>query len=382
MTAACRACGDSASVMMTIARQPAMLNYRYRSAATARDAPRADIALAQCASCGLVFNAAFDPGLVHYDDGYENTQYYSPAFLRHLHKVAEDLIERHALRGKSIVEVGCGDGRFLEMLCECGAGSGVGYDSTYRESGRRPGPKTRFVRGYLRPRDVSRPYDAVVCRHVIEHVASVKTFVDDLRAVARAAGDPVVLLETPALEWICEHRAFWDIHYEHCNYFSMPTLSWLCVQAGFDVIDHRLEFEGQYQVLELRSAATPAARRGAGIPPSAAMSMAALAMDRRRRSLEQQLRAAGAAGGWGIWGAGAKGVALANALSSPPPTCLIDSNPAKQGCFVPGLTTPIVAPESPVVKDLEVILIANPNYADEIAAVLGAQGFRNRILTL
>ena len=48
-----------------------------------------------------------------------------------------------------------------------------------------------------------------------------------------------------------------------------------------------------------------------------------------------------------LWGAGAKGVSLLNALE---PTNgigrVVDVNPRKQGSYVPGSGTPVVAPES------------------------------------
>ena len=41
-------------------------------------------------------------------------------------------------------------------------------------------------------------------------------------------------IETPAWEWIVEHGAFWDVFYEHCNYFTGATLRRLCEHAGFE----------------------------------------------------------------------------------------------------------------------------------------------------
>jgi hypothetical protein len=114
---------------------------------------------------------------------------------------------------------------------------------------------------------------------------------------------------------------------------------------------------------------------------AADLAAAAMAMEGRRLRLEQELAAAGAAHGWAIWGAGAKGVTLAHRVAAPP-RCLIDTNPAKQGGYIPGLATPIVAPDAAVVRDLAVILIANPNYADEIRAELHFRAFAHRVVTL
>jgi hypothetical protein len=87
------------------------------------------------------------------------------------------------------------------------------------------------------------------------------------------------------------------------------------------------------------------------------------------------LEKAGAAGGWAIWGAGAKGVSLASVLSTPHPLFIIDSNPSKQGKFIPGSGIPVIAPHDPRIADIPVILVANPNYLSEIHATLGQHGF-------
>ena len=78
----------------------------------------------------------------------------------------------------------------------------------------------------------------------------------------------------------------------------------------------------------------------------------------------------------------AKGVALVNLLPGKAPVCVVDSNPAKQGGVLPGSKVPIVAPDDPRLDRLGLILIANPNYATEIRAVLGQRGFTGCVLTL
>ena len=39
-----------------------------------------------------------------------------------------DLIRRYDLRGKEVIEIGCGKGEFLSLLCEVGDNRGVGFD--------------------------------------------------------------------------------------------------------------------------------------------------------------------------------------------------------------------------------------------------------------
>jgi hypothetical protein len=76
----------------------------------ARACPRGDLAVALCSLCGQIFNAAFDYPGVRFSAEYNNAQTYSPRYLDYLEELASDLIQRHALRGKAIVEIGCGQG--------------------------------------------------------------------------------------------------------------------------------------------------------------------------------------------------------------------------------------------------------------------------------
>ena len=376
----CPGCGADAVTVVRIEHQPVVLNYRFVDAASARAVPRGDLNLVQCPHCGLVSNAAFRAALLPYDGHYENSQAHSPAFRGYLETLADELLTRHGLRGKRVLEIGCGKGGFLGLLAARGIAAGDGYDTTWEDDGRLHDQRLRFFARRLTARDVDGQYEAVVCRHVIEHVPEVSGFLDELAAIADAAGDPIVMLETPALEWICAHGCFWDLFYEHCNYFPRATLAWLCARAGFDVVAHDEGFDRQYQVLWLRRTGRPAGREAPGVA-AADLAAAAAAMDRRRLGIERDVAAADGARGWAIWGAGAKGVTLAHRVV-PPPRCLIDTNPAKQGGYIPGLATPIVAPDAAIVREVAVVVIANPNYAEEIRTELHFRGFTGGVVTL
>ena len=78
---------------------------------------------------------------------------------------------------------------------------------------------------------------------------------------------------------------------------------------------------------------------------------------------------------------GAKGVALCHALKIPSPKVVIDSNPAKQGGFIPGTSIPVIKPGDRAIQKLDMVLIANPNYEREITSTLRRGGFTKTVLT-
>jgi SAM-dependent methyltransferase len=95
--------------------------------------PRGDLELAFCPACGFISNLAFDERLTEYSGRYEETQSFSETFNAFHRGLAERLIERYGLRGKNVLEIGCGKGEFIALLAELGNNRGVGFDPGYHE---------------------------------------------------------------------------------------------------------------------------------------------------------------------------------------------------------------------------------------------------------
>ena len=91
--------------------------------------PKGDIELGFCTHCGFISNLAFDPSKHEYSEKYEETQGFSSTFNTFHKALAQRLIDQYDLRGKDIIEIGCGKGEFLTMLCELGDNRGVGFEA-------------------------------------------------------------------------------------------------------------------------------------------------------------------------------------------------------------------------------------------------------------
>ncbi len=329
---------------------PVLQNRTFASASAARSCVTGDVVLVQDEHSGLIANAAFDPSLVEYDADYQNEQAMSAAFRDHLADVTE-LVERH-LQGQSLLEVGCGKGYFLEHLQSRGFDV-RGVDPAYE------GANPVVTKAMFTP-DLALHADAVILRHVLEHVPDPVSFLSQIRAAN--GGEGSIYVEVPCFDWICEHRAWFDIFYEHVNYFRLADLHSMfgTVHASGHL------FGGQYMfvIADLASCRPPIRRHGdvASLPADFLGSVVAVS---------ERFRAD--AGRLSIWGAASKGVIFAALLERAGLrlNVAIDLNPAKQNRYLPSTGLRVVSPETALdsLPQGSPVVVMNSNYLDEIRAM-------------
>lgn len=227
---------------------PVFQNRVYDSKRETVDCIRGATELVQDPITGLIHNAAFDPALAVYDENYQNEQGVSSVFQAHLLQVAE--VVRRRLGDRDLVEVGCDKGRFRDPLLRQGCDA-TGFDPAYE--GKNPRIEWRFFdhrRGIIA--------NGIILRHVLEHIRDPVVFLQELRTSNNSAG--LIYIEVPDFDWICQHRAWFDIYDEHVNYFRLNDLL-----AMFNsVVDAGRLFGNQYLyiVAELGSLRRPTFREG------------------------------------------------------------------------------------------------------------------------
>lgn len=355
-------------------------------AETARNVPRGSIELGHCASCGFVHNVAFDPALTEYSGRYESTQSFSETFNTFNADLAHEMVERFELRGKVIIEIGCGHGEFLAQLCEIGGNSGVGFDPAHLP-GRveiPPATEIQFVQDFYGTRYADRQADFVACKMTLEHILEARTFIRTVRSSIGDRLDTTVCFQVPNGRYVFGQLAFWDIYYEHCSYFTSESLGALFEREGFDVIETWTGYDDQYLMLAARprsDAATAEADK-----PQLASSVEEIDRFRtlvpvRVETWQQELRVAAAQGLVTVlWGGGSKGVAFLTTLGiSDEVAAVVDINPRKAGTYMAGTGHPIVGPAALRELDPDVVIVMNPVYLDEISRQLHSLGLTSRV---
>ncbi|MAE69205.1 MAG: SAM-dependent methyltransferase [Gemmatimonadetes bacterium] len=346
--------------------------------------PRGRIELGHCDACGFVSNTAFDEGLLRYDATYEDQQTFSPTFNAFSDRLARDLVERYALRDKTVVEVGCGKGDFLRSLCAEGAGRGIGIDPAVIP-GRLAGAgaeRVQLIAEHLHVDHVRLRADLICTRNTLEHIHRPEQFARTLRRMCGDESAPFVFVEVPAVGRVLEEAAFWDVYYEHCSYFTPGSMARLLRRCAFEINDLSLDYDDQYLLLHARPASNDRS-----LPHSAEDATGAFAPFVGSFSE----RVAAKVGDWrgklsnlhdlgskiAVWGSGSKCVAFLAALGeSAPVDRIIDINPHRQGKYLPGSGARIIAPADLVNDPPDTVVVMNPIYLGEIRRMLECLSLR------
>ena len=376
------------SIFVEILNVPVHCNRLWSSREDARRAPRGDIRLGFCKDCGHIFNLAFDPLAMKYDQDYESSLHFSPTFQEYARSLAERLITHYDLRHKQVVEIGCGKGEFLHLLCELGENRGFGFDPGYvpgRVSAIKNSQITFIQDFYSDCYDCKA--DLICCRHVLEHLQKPGDFLADLRH-AIDGSDPAIFFEVPNVLFSLKHGGIWDLIYEHCSYFSGASLKRLFSLRGFDVLKCRKAFGGQVLCIE----ATPGTTQ---TKPERALShdvqkmaqdvvLFALRYPKQIEHWRNQLAAMESAGKRVvIWGGGSKGVTFLNVLKIQSQIAyVVDINPYKQGKYVAGSGHEIMSPEEVVEYRPDIVIVMNPIYLDEIARYVKKMNFSAELMSV
>ena len=318
----------------------------YKTAEEAINCPKGDVDLVEDMQTGLIFNSAFRAELMSYDCHYQNEQAVSPLFQQHLNTVA-GCVEQTMGRDH-LIEVGCGKGYFLELLLAKGFDV-TGFDPTYE------GTNSKIQKKYFASGVIDQA-QGLILRHVLEHIEKPVEFLEQLRLANSGTGK--IYIEVPCFDWICGHRAWFDIFYEHVNYFRLSDFK----RIFGEVIDSGKLFGGQYLyiVAELASLRKPK------IDMNDRVAFPDDFLDALGGNLLKQCSA--------IWGGASKGVIFSLLMQKKTDcavTTVIDINPAKQGCYLPATGLRVQSPQEAMttLPEGSVIYVMNSNYMNEIKAM-------------
>lgn len=324
---------------------PVFQNKMFRDRTEALLCPKGDVTLVRDLDTGLIFNGSFNDKLLQYDADYQNEQAYSVVFQKHLEEI-KTIMGIH-FWGKPLLEVGCGKGYFLESLHQSGYDV-TGIDPAYE------GENGRVIKACFTA-DLGLSADGIVLRHVLEHAPDPLSFLFEISQANNNKG--IIYIEVPCLDWICRRRAWFDVYYEHVNYFRVDDFTRIFGR----IYDSGHVFGGQYLyvIADLATLRKPVFNQNDSFafPSDFLLAINQMAdMAKGKRNL--------------IWGGASKGVifALYMQRSGVNIDLVVDINPAKQGKFLAGSGLKVSSPEEGV-QTMHVgdnVFVMNSNYLEEI----------------
>jgi hypothetical protein len=381
----CPSCtAEKVEVFYEVADVPTNSVLLLESAQQARAIGRGEIRLGFCPACGHVYNTTFDPRLTEYSGRYESTQAFSGTFNAFHQRLAQDMVDRFELAGKRIIEIGCGNGEFLALLCALGGNRGIGFDPAYRP-GRVPiptGTDIEFVTDFYSERYRDAAADFVTCKMTLEHIIDTGQFVATVRDAIGDRLDSLVCFQIPNGRYVLGELAFWDVYYEHCSYFTHGSLARLFRNERFDVLDLWTDYDDQYLMIAARPTDAPTEPALAAEDDldavAAEVERFASAVPARLEAWRAELSESAAAGGTVVlWGGGSKGVSLLTTLGiSHEVAAVVDINPHKSGTFMAGTGHEIVGPGALVEIRPDEVIVMNPIYLAEVRRSLDDLGLQ------
>jgi hypothetical protein len=342
------------------------------SADTARAMPRHPHDFVQCPQCTHVWNRSFSYDAVPYSDN-PNRMFNNGLLWKGHLATSCDLLVRQMPASPTLVEIGCGEGHFLRALAGACGGEGriVGFDpSTHPETGQ----GFEFHARLFEPLADMAAFapDAVVIRHVIEHLTDPATLLDQLAwGASQLDKDVYLFAESPCIDRVFGTGRLADFFYEHVSHFTTESFRTLMSRAG-DVFELAHGYDGEVVYALVKLGVPDAARKRA----AAAMAFSE-ASDVSRATIRAQLDELAASGrSIAIWGGTGKAAAFmhqfgVDAVRFP---LVVDSDPDKAGTFVPGLGQEIAFRDVLKGRALDVVVIPTQWRAADIAAEMTREG--------
>lgn len=352
--------------------------------------PKGNLTLSYCAACGFLANTRYDQSLQAYSTDCEESQHVSPTFNRFATQLAQNWIDQYGIRNKAIIEIGCGKGEFLSLMCELGNNSGIGIDPSY-QPWRNQSPaaaRMRFINDLYSEKYAGLEADVILCRHTLEHIGQTQAFIRMIRRTIGDRRDMLVLFELPDATRVLRENAFWDVYYEHCSYFSPGSLARLFRAESFEISELERGYDDQYILLAGRPTdrrTTPAIELENDLPElellAANFKHGAATGIQHWRKLILDAKAVGRK--VVIWSALSKAVAFLTTLKiGDAIEFAVDINPQRHGKFLP-ITGQEIKPPS-FLKNYrpDYVILMNPIYIREVKEDLAKMQVNAEVLAV
>jgi 2-polyprenyl-3-methyl-5-hydroxy-6-metoxy-1,4-benzoquinol methylase len=307
----------------------------------------------QCSGCGLL-QLSNDP--VPYYQEVIRSVAFSKEMEQFRIKQFGSFVEQYSLRGKRIIEIGCGGGEYLLVMRSLGVDAhGLEQSQELVQHCIKAG--LSVSRGFIKYNDIKlkgAPYDSFFILNFLEHLPHPNT---TLRGIYSNVVDGAIgLIEVPNFDMILQKKLFSEFTRDHLLYFTQDTLITTLRLNGFDVIECNKIWYGYILSAIVKK------RSRLDIKPFHEH------QEKLKFELSEFLAQFEKVA---IWGAGHQAFAIISLANLEGKIeYVIDSAIFKQGKFTPATHIPIVSPDALDHQPVQAILVMAAGYSDEVARII------------
>jgi SAM-dependent methyltransferase len=337
-----------------------------------------------CDECFLVQSEEFEAPQGIFSD-YTYFSSYSTSWLEHCRSYADRIVELLSLgEGHTVVELGSNDGYLLQYFAGRGIRVlGVEPAANVAQEAVVKGIPTIvrfFDEQVARELAEDSSADLLIGNNVLAHMPGVSGFVAGMKVLLKPGG--VITVEFPHLMRLVEDGQFDTIYHEHFSYFSFSIVTRIFARHDLRVFDvEELPTHGgslrvyachaddparqpREMVAEVAERERAAGYGELGVYKAFGERMAATKRQVLRCLIDAKEDGKSIVG----YGAPAKGTTLLNycGIGTDFLDYTVDKSPHKQGCYLPGVRVPVLAPSEIRRTRPDYVFILPWNLKDEI----------------
>lgn len=325
----------------------------------------------QCPECTHVWNRSFSYDAIPYQTNPNRMFNKGGTWKGHLAHT-RDLVMSFLPDSPTIIDIGCGEGHFVRGLAEAYEGNGrfLGFDpSASPESGQ----GIEFYPEYFNPLTDMTAYrpNAVVIRHVLEHLTNPSSLIDQLAWGGQKVTDQPTWLfvEVPCIDRVPETNRLADFFYEHVSHFTTMSFKRLMERAGTIMeMGHGYNGEVVYALVHLRAKQVSRAVDSYMFSRRAGPNCTGI-KGQLEDLVESDKRVA-------VWGGTGKAAFFVNlfGLDAERFPVVVDSDITKAGTFVPGTGQQIQYRDTLKVAPVDIVIIPTQWRSRDIEAEMTREG--------
>lgn len=310
------------------------------------------IEVCQCSGCGLV-QLNNDP-VPYYKDVIRASAFSEEMKGFRINQFSK-FVEDYGLKGKKIIEIGCGRGEYLLLMQNVGADA---FGLEHLEESVRYCNNTglKVSQGFVdrESYEISNaPFDGFFIMNFLEHLPDPNS---TLRGVYNNLSDEAIgLIEVPNFDMILQKKLFSEFTLDHLFYFKKDNLITTLKLNGFEVIELK-EVWYDYIISAI-------VKKGRKLDMSRFLEYQL----QFKRTIDEYIQRF-AQKRVAIWGAGHQALSFISLMDiADKVKYVVDSAPFKQGKYTPVTHLPIMSPETLRSDPVDAIIVMAASYSDEVA---------------